>query len=105
MKRRLADKLVLLVRAQHDALSAAGAGAARDSSSSSSRQAGWTFPHASYRAGETIRQTAERALREAIGQSQVCLRGGRLVRPASLDPRSSRGNHQALHTHAPAAAT
>jgi ADP-ribose pyrophosphatase YjhB (NUDIX family) len=79
MKRRLADKLVLLVRAQHNALSA-GAGAG-DSSSSSSSSRGWTFPHASYQAGETIRQTAERALREAIGQSQVCVCGGGGVMP------------------------
>jgi 8-oxo-dGTP pyrophosphatase MutT (NUDIX family) len=51
MKRRLRDKLVLLVK------SSDGGGAG-----------GWRFPSAEHRDGETIRATAERALREAIGE-------------------------------------
>ena len=56
MKRQLASKLVLVVKQQS---------VARGSSS------GWTFPHARHESGETMRATAERALRECIGVSQV----------------------------------
>jgi large subunit ribosomal protein L46 len=49
MKRRLRDKLVLLVKS-------GGGGGSQ-----------WRFPSAEHRDGETIRATAERALREAIG--------------------------------------
>jgi len=48
MKRRLRDKLVLLVKG--------GGGSG-----------GWRFPAAEHREGETIRATAERALRQAVG--------------------------------------
>jgi ADP-ribose pyrophosphatase YjhB (NUDIX family) len=62
MKRRLTDKLVLLVKARGPAAAAAAAG---------SDAAVWTFPTAAHRAGESIREAAERALKEAIGPSQV----------------------------------
>eukprot|EP00879_Flechtneria_rotunda_P020732 GHRR01021821.1.p1 GENE.GHRR01021821.1~~GHRR01021821.1.p1 ORF type:complete len:209 (+),score=38.27 GHRR01021821.1:423-1049(+) len=67
MRRRLADKLVLLVRTQQAAASAGqqAAGAALSNS------AIWTFPQTVHQEGETTRQAAERALKEAIGPSQV----------------------------------
>jgi ADP-ribose pyrophosphatase YjhB (NUDIX family) len=60
MRRRLADKLVLIVRGP---AGSALAGPGRDEA--------WTFPTAAHKAGESIRQTAERALKHAIGPSQV----------------------------------
>jgi len=52
MKRRLRDKLVLLVKSEEGGGGGGG---------------GWHFPAAERRDGETIRVTAERALRQAIG--------------------------------------
>jgi ADP-ribose pyrophosphatase YjhB (NUDIX family) len=82
MKRRLADKLVLLVKAHDPAAAAAAAAAAPKGSKVSSSsaaaaaaaagQAVWTFPTTAHKAGESIREAAERALKEAIGPSQVC---------------------------------
>lgn len=65
MKRRLTDKLVLLVKARHDPTAAAAIG------SKAAAQTVWTFPFTAHKAGETIRGAAERALKEAIGPSQV----------------------------------
>lgn len=56
MKRRLRDKLVLIVKG--------GGGSGGGGSSSGGR---WQFPAAEHREGETIRATAERALRQTIG--------------------------------------
>jgi len=101
MKRRLPAKLVLLVKARHNALTttaAAAAAAAGGSPSGAAVSSSWTFPHTRHQPGETIRQAAERALKEAIGPSQVSARvrvqglGGRVV-----------GKHRTLH-QAPALA-
>eukprot|EP00877_Chromochloris_zofingiensis_P012529 jgi/Chrzof1/752/Cz01g27110.t1 len=56
MKRKLAEKLVLLVKHNHPV---------------GSRQPGWYFPNAQHRAEETIRATAERALHQCTGPAQV----------------------------------
>jgi ADP-ribose pyrophosphatase YjhB (NUDIX family) len=83
MKRRLHDKLVLLVKAQSNALTAAAAAAAGGSSKASgSSSSTWTFPHTACQPGESIRQAAERALKETIGLSQV----GMLLSYHSLNP-------------------
>jgi ADP-ribose pyrophosphatase YjhB (NUDIX family) len=68
MKRRLQEKLVLLVRTQGNALPLKAAAAATAAAGGSGA---WTFPHTAHQAGETIRQAAERALKETIGLSQV----------------------------------
>lgn len=70
MKRRLQEKLVLLVKAQHNALSQGSAPGSTAAAAGSSSVA-WTFPHTPHKSGETMRQAAERALKEAIGLSQV----------------------------------
>jgi hypothetical protein len=76
MKRRLRDKLVLLVKADRNVISPAAAAAAvpgSSATSSSSRKgsSSWTFPHTAHQEGETMRAAAERALRETVGLSQV----------------------------------
>lgn len=70
MKRRLQEKLVLLVKAQHNALSLESAPGSTAAGSGSSSVA-WTFPHTQHKSGETMRQAAERAVKESIGLSQV----------------------------------
>ena len=65
MKRRLRDKLVLLVKQKGSMLNTGDGGASTSSSSGGGES--WAFPHARHAAGETVRQTAERALREAVG--------------------------------------
>jgi len=57
MKRKLREKLVLLVKQQGSALNG-------------SKQ-GWAFPHVQHREGETIRSAAERALRECAGVAEA----------------------------------
>jgi hypothetical protein len=57
MKRRLRDKLVLLVRQRDGVLCGGGSGG----------KGAWAFPHVAHQEGETIRVTAERALRECAG--------------------------------------
>jgi len=74
MKRQLASKLVLLVKQQ----SVAG-----------SSSSGWTFPHARHESGETIRATAERALRECIGVSQVYFIGNAPMAHLPLESSTS----------------
>jgi hypothetical protein len=73
MKRRLYDKLVLLVKAP--LLVNASASASSSSDSDSSGGMGWGFPMAEHQEGESIRATAERALAAAIGPAQVSWRG------------------------------
>jgi ADP-ribose pyrophosphatase YjhB (NUDIX family) len=70
MKRRLSDKLVLLVKARDPAAAAAAAARGKAAAAAVS-DAVWTFPAAVHKAGESIREAAERALKEAIGPSQV----------------------------------
>lgn len=69
MKRRLADKLVLLIKARQDP-KAAVAATGGQAAAAVSRPL-WTFPYTAHKEGETIRDTAERALKEAIGPAQV----------------------------------
>uniref|UniRef100_A0A383V7P6 Large ribosomal subunit protein mL46 N-terminal domain-containing protein n=1 Tax=Tetradesmus obliquus TaxID=3088 RepID=A0A383V7P6_TETOB len=94
MKRRLADKLVLLVKARNPAAAAAAAaaagsvsGAAAATAAAAEGQAVWTFPTAEHKAGESIKEAAERALKEAIGPSQVYFVGNSPM--AHLDLRST----------------
>jgi hypothetical protein len=87
MKRKLYDKLVLLVKApllvntsDNSSSSSGGGGGTSGSASSSSSSGGgslgWGFPMAENQEGESIRATAERALEAAIGPAQVREVGG-----------------------------
>ncbi len=63
MKRKLREKLVLLVKQKGSAL--------EGGSSSGSSKDGWVFPHVLHKEGETIRAAGERALRESVGVAEA----------------------------------
>jgi hypothetical protein len=74
MKRRLAAKVVLLIKARNNPAEAAAleaAAAAAGSHDQRQQQAEWIFPLASHQPDESIRETAERALKLAIGPAAV----------------------------------
>eukprot|EP00775_Hariotina_reticulata_P001299 gene1299-1640_t len=82
MKRRLAEKVVLLIKTRSNPATAAAAAGPREQLQQHSE---WTFPLASHQADESIRETAERALKSAIGPaavSGVTAPGLALVAPA-----------------------
>lgn len=77
MKRKLREKLVLLVKQRDSAIpadsessSGGGSGGAKGSKGAGAGGA-WAFPHVQHKEGETIRATAERALQECAGVAEV----------------------------------
>jgi ADP-ribose pyrophosphatase YjhB (NUDIX family) len=68
MKRRLRDKLVLLVRQQAECAPGLGGGGSGSAGSGKAAVGGsWAFPHVKVGPGETLRGAAERALSECLG--------------------------------------
>ncbi|GBF96696.1 hypothetical protein Rsub_09329 [Raphidocelis subcapitata] len=74
MRRRLRDKLVLLVKQPApagDPLGRPVGGGGAGSGGGGAAGGGWSFPAARRAEGETLRAAAERALREAVGVAEV----------------------------------
>ncbi|KAG2498162.1 hypothetical protein HYH03_003919 [Edaphochlamys debaryana] len=67
MRRRLAESLYLVVRG------GAGAAAAGGGGSSGAGTGGWDFPAVAHKEGESISDTAQRALASAIGRAHPVL--------------------------------